>query len=125
MIVAVGVDTVEIARIERLWHNAGERLLQRLCTAGERDYCLARARPAAALAARFCAKEAVAKCLLSGFASGVTLRSIEVTRAPDGAVGVVLHGAAAELAANRGIRRVLLSLSHNDHSAVAFAVAEA
>ncbi|MGE3171121.1 MAG: holo-ACP synthase [Planctomycetota bacterium] len=124
MIVGIGVDTVAIGRIERLLQRGGDRLLARLCRDDERRLVLARERPGAALAARFCAKEAVAKCLGTGFASGVAARDIEVVRATDGAVSVRLHGGAARRAESLGIRRVLLSLSHNEHSAVAFAIAE-
>jgi holo-[acyl-carrier protein] synthase len=124
MIVSTGVDTIEIERIHALWQRAGERFLQRIFTPAERDYCLSRGRPAASLAARFAAKEAVMKCLGTGWGSGVEFRAIEVVRVPSGAVQIALHGATAEIARLRGIRSIHLSLSHNDHSAIAFAVAE-
>lgn len=124
MIVAVGVDQIEIARIQRLLTASPERFLQRVFTAAERDYCTRRQRPAESLAVRFAAKEAVMKCLGTGWAHGVGFRQIEVQRAPDGSVGVALHGAAAAVAAGRGIRVVHLSLSHTERCAIAFAVAE-
>jgi len=123
-IAATGVDLVEVARIEALWQRGGERFLQRLFTPAERAYCLLRHRPAESLAARFCAKEAVMKCLGTGWTGGVTFRSIEVVRAPSGAVAVALHGTAQELARRRGIARIHLSLSHGESTAIAFAVAE-
>lgn len=124
MIVAVGVDLLEIARIERLWHRAGARFLTRVFTTGERDYCLGSGRPAASLTARFCAKEAVMKCLRTGWTGGVTFRSIEVVRDRRGGVALALHDQAAAFAAQAGVRRLHLSLSHNEHSAIAFVVAE-
>lgn len=124
MIVGIGVDLLEIERIERLWRRSGDRFARRICTAAERAYCAGTGRPAASLCARFCAKEAVMKCLGSGWSDGVGFRSIEVVRAPGGAVGIALHGRAAELARARGIRHVHLSLSHDQRQAVAFAVAE-
>ena len=125
MIVAIGVDTVAIARIEGLWHRSGQRCLDRLFTAAEGAYCLARHRPGESLAARFAAKEAVLKCLGTGWAAGLGFRQIEVVRNPDGAVGVPLHAAAAQRAQQLGIRRWHLSLTHTAAEATAFAIAEA
>lgn len=124
MIVAVGVDMIELARIQRLLEHGSDRFLQRVFTAGERDYCLSRHRPVESLAARFCAKEAVMKCLGTGWAQGVGFQQIEVLRSRDGAVAVGLHAVAAARAAAAGIRSVHLSLSHTEHHAIAFAVAE-
>lgn len=123
LIVAVGVDAVEIGRIDRLFRTAGERFLQRVFTPGERAYCLARAQPAQSLAARFAAKEAVMKCLGTGWGGGVAFPSIEVVRDAAGALGVRLHGGAAGTAAARGIRSIQLSLTHTSQLALAFAVA--
>ncbi len=124
MIVAVGVDVVPIARIEGLLARAGDRTYARLCTIAEADYCRSRANPAESLAARFAAKEAVMKCLRTGWAQGIGFAQIEVVRDAHGAVGVLLHGTAAACAAERGIRRLHLSLSHAGGTATAFVVAE-
>ncbi len=125
MIVATGVDLIEIARIERLWRHGGERFLQRVFTAQERAYCLGKARPAAALAARFCAKEAVMKCLGTGWGHGVGFRAIEVVRDDQGVVAITLHDRASAAATARGIARIHLSLSHIEQTAIAVAIAEA
>lgn len=124
MIIAIGVDTVEVARIGALHQRGGERFLARVFTPQERAYCLASGRPAAALAARFAAKEAVMKCLGTGWGQGVGFLQIEVERAVSGSPGIALHGAAAAHAARLGIRTLHLSLSHSETDAVAFAVAE-
>lgn len=123
MIGAIGVDLIEIARIARLWQRSGDRFLHRVYTAAELAYCLHQHAPAAALAARFCAKEAVAKCLGTGIGDGVTWRSIEVVRDPAGPVSVRLHGRALCVAAQRGLQTFHLSLSHDEQRAIAFAVA--
>ena len=123
-IVGIGVDTVAIARIEDLLARGGARFLDRVYTEREQDYCRGRHRPGESLAARFCAKEAVMKCLGTGWANGVTFRQIEVRRDPTGAVGVELFGTARERAAALGIARVHLSLTHDGAMATAFAVAE-
>ena len=125
MIVAIGVDSVEIARIARLWQHGGERFARRLCTGAELAYCLARAHPEQSLAARFAAKEAAMKCLGTGWGEGVGFGQIEVARAASGAVALRLHGAAAARAASLAIRRLHLSLTHTDAAATAFVVAEA
>lgn len=124
MIVAIGVDSVAIRRVEDLWRRTGARFLERVFTERERAYCLSRHRPAESLAARFCAKEAVMKCLGSGWAMGLAFRQIEVVRDDAGAVQVRLTGEAAARAAARAIRTVHLSLTHTDEVATAFAVAQ-
>ena len=124
MIVAVGVDAVEIARIERLLGREGGRFEQRVFTPAEVTYCSARPRPAESFAARFAAKEAALKCLGSGWADGAGLRQVEVVRRTSGDPELTLHGAAAERAAARGIRRWHVSLTHTETAATAFVVAE-
>ena len=124
MIVAIGVDMVAIARIEALWRDSGERFLARVFTDQERTYCLELARPAESLAARFAAKEAVMKCLGTGWTGGVAFREIEVQRAATGAVQLAVTGHAAAAAQRLGIGRLHLSLTHTDTIATAFVVAE-
>ncbi len=114
---SVGIDLLEIERLERALERR-PRLAQRLFTDGERAYAGARARPGQHLAARFCAKEAVAKAL------GLTAWSfldIEVVSA-EGAPSVALHGAVAERAAELGVE-VSLSLTHTSRDAGAIAIA--
>lgn len=124
MIVAVGVDAVDIARIEGLLRRGGARFLRRVFTAAEAAYCLQRARPAESLAARFCAKEAAMKCLGTGWTAGVAFRDVEVVRGAHGAVQLVLRGAAAAQASAIGCRRWSVSLTHTATTATAFVVAE-
>ncbi len=116
MIVGVGIDVVQIARIERaLARTPG--LLARLFTDGER--ALPRAE---SLAARFAAKEAVAKAL--GAPGGLRWRDAEVVNDPGGRPRLVLHGGVAEEAAAQGITTWHLSLSHDGGVATAVVVAE-
>ena len=124
MILGTGIDLVDLERIRGLLQREGERFLERVYTQAERAYCLGRARPAEPLGARFAAKEAVMKCLGTGWAQGVAFTQIEVTREESGQVGIRMTGRAAEIAASRGIQRVHLSLSHTADQAVAMAVAE-
>lgn len=62
MIVAIGLDIIELTRVERVWQRHPERFLERHFTAGEIDYCRSQANPVPSLAARFAAKEAFQKC---------------------------------------------------------------
>lgn len=111
----VGIDLLEIERLERALARR-PRLAQRLFTDDELAYAEARARPGQHLAARFCAKEAVAKALgLNGWA----FRDVEVV-ATDGAPSVRLTGAPADRAAGRELS---VSLTHTRTTAGAVAIA--
>jgi holo-[acyl-carrier protein] synthase len=112
----VGIDLLEIDRLERALERH-PRLAERLFTDGERSYAARRSRPAQHLAARFCAKEAVAKALgLTVFA----FRDVEVV-AGDAAPGVRLAGAAAARARELRVTP-LVSLTHEQSMAGAAAV---
>jgi len=113
----VGIDLLEIERLERALQRR-PRLAERLFTESELAYAAARARPAQHLAARFCAKEAVAKAL--GLEQW-SFRDVEVT-AGDGAPEVRLSGAAAARAAALGVT-VRISLTHSRRDAAAVAIA--
>jgi holo-[acyl-carrier protein] synthase len=113
----VGIDLLEIERLERALERR-PRLAERLFTEGERAYALSRARPAMHLAARFCAKEAVAKALSLREWSW---RDIEVVGGGDGPPEVRLDGTAAQRAAELGAG-VAISLTHTRGMAGAVAV---
>jgi holo-[acyl-carrier protein] synthase len=113
---SVGVDLLEIDRLERALARR-PRLAERLFTEGERAYAAGRARPGQHLAARFCAKEAVAKALGLG---GWNFRDVEVVGG-DGPPQVRLSGAAAARAAELGVE-VRVSLTHTRRDAAAVAI---
>jgi holo-[acyl-carrier protein] synthase len=113
----VGIDLLEIDRLEAALERR-PRLAERLFSEEERAYSASMARPAQHLAARFCAKEAVAKALaLDGWAFG----SVEVVSA-GGPPEVRLSGAAARRAEELGVT-VAVSLTHTRTTAGAVAVA--
>ena len=114
-VVSVGVDLVDVGRLRATLERYPRRLAARVLSAREAEYCLSRPDPAPHIAARFAAKEAVIKCL----GGGCAFRDIEVVRAMSGFPSITLHGRAADRA---GGRRVLVSLSHLEHLAAAFAV---
>jgi holo-[acyl-carrier protein] synthase len=126
VIVGLGVDLCEVARIRRALEAAnGARFRARVFTPGEQAYCEARRRGRfASYAARFAAKEAAMKALGTGWAHGIGWRDFEVVRAADGPPTLVLHGRAAAVARRRGMVRWLLALSHDGSGAVASVVVE-
>ena len=117
-IVGVGIDVVDVPRFEIVLGRR-PRIVERLFTEGEQRDARGKAER---LAARFAAKEAVMKSLSVG-AGSVPWKSIEVKRAASGAPSVMLHGAAAELAAARGADEFHISLTHTAMTAAAFVVA--
>lgn len=121
MIVGIGVDICEIARIERAMEKVG--FLPRFFTREECDYVAARAQMGAQSAAGlFAAKEAMLKALGKGLA--IPMRDVGVTHDALGAPQACLSGAAAKRLCELGGRRMLLSISHDGGMAVAMAVAE-
>jgi len=116
---SVGIDLLEIERLERALKRR-PKLAGRLFTDGERAYAAARARPSQHLAARFCAKEAVAKAL--GLEAW-SFREIEVV-ATASAPAIRLHGAVAQRALALGVT-VSVSLTHTTRDAGAVAVLSA
>ena len=124
MIIGTGIDIVEIARFRKVLARAGERFLTRVFTDDEQRFCLKRKDPGPHFAVRFAAKEAVFKALGTGWAKGVTWLDVEILREEQGAPFVLLHGAAQEIAALKGVGRVHLSLTHTDNWAAATAILE-
>ena len=114
-VVGVGVDVVDVARFEAsLSRTPG--LADRLFTDGERGL------PVASLAARFAAKEALAKAL--GAPGGLDWHDAEVVRNEKGRPALVVRGTVADAAAHAGVATWHVSLSHDGGSAVAVVIAE-
>lgn len=122
MTVLPGIDLVETARITRAIEHQGEAFLRRVFTPAERAYCESHANSAGSYAARWAAKEAVAKALGSGIGGDALWTEIEVVRAPGGQPSIILHGTAAALAARMDVKEIRISLTHTEHYAAAFAV---
>jgi len=119
MRLASGVDLVEIKRIEAALERHGERFLSRIFTPTELTVCHGRAE---SLAARFAAKEAVAKALGRGIGE-IGWRDIEVTSDDLKAPSLALSGGAQRLAREQGLETWSISLSHERQFAIAFVVA--
>ena len=116
---AVGVDIIEVARIQRSVDRHGVRFLNRIFTTQEQAYCVGRADR---LAARFAVKEAVGKAFGTGIGD-VGWKEIEVVNDERGRPELVLHDSAAILARELDLHRWSISMSHTDTHAIGMVVA--
>ena len=119
MIQGIGVDIIEIERIESSIDRFGENFLRKIFTEAEIAYCRSRKKPAQHFAARFAAKEAVSKALSTGWSGEFEWKNVEVSNELSGKPTVILHGRTAD-ALRKSV--IYLSLSHSETSVVAFAV---
>lgn len=119
--VGLGVDVVDISRMERIIKRS-PAFTARVFSEAERSYCNNNALASAHYAARFAAKEAVVKALGTGFSDGIVVRDVEIVRTAHGRPVVVLHGRAKEIADERHICEIPVSLSFTHSHAVACAV---
>jgi len=122
MIVGIGVDKVAISRIENSLLRFSNRFVERVYT--DAEYELAKAKGVGRrLAMFFAAKEAVSKALGTGFV-GFGMKDVEVIYQPSGKPDIVLHAGALAQAKALGIAHMHLSLTDDDGTAMAFAIAE-
>ena len=124
MIAGIGVDIVDIARIQALLDRYGERFLHRVYTEAETAYAIGGVNKAERLAGRFAVKEAVMKALGTGKSQGILWRDVETVRARAGKPEVRLHGQALKWAKLRGGGAVHVSITHDGGKAVAFVILE-
>ncbi len=125
MVLGLGTDLIEIARMQASLDRYGKRFMERVFTPGEIEYCLRKSRSAESFAARFAAKEAGAKALGTGISRGVSWKEIEVRRSPGERPTLHWSGRAAERAQEIGVKRTSLSLTHGREIAMAVVVIEA
>jgi holo-[acyl-carrier protein] synthase len=123
-IVGIGVDFIEVSRIQHSLERFGDRFLHRVFTDGEIEYSMSMKFPARHLAARFAAKEAVSKAFGTGIGKAMGWRDIDVRKKPSGEPFLVFEGGAKEMSNMRGVTQPLITLSHTDHHAVAMIVLE-
>ena len=116
----IGIDIIEIARIQKAIDRWGERFFRRVYT--EPELRLSHKKPSS-LAVRFAGKEAVMKALGTG-TKGISWREIEILAEPSGKPLVHLHGKAQNQAAGLALDNMAISLSHSREYAVAFVVTE-
>jgi holo-[acyl-carrier protein] synthase len=125
MIVGIGIDAVEIHRVERMFADKGERMLKRLFTGEELSYISEKVAPAQHLAVRLAAKEAAYKALAGNeLARGIGWRDVEVMSRSDGAPVLRLHGRAEQRFHELGGTSIHVSLTHSLTTAVAVVIVE-
>jgi holo-[acyl-carrier protein] synthase len=127
MIISTGVDLAEVDRIQAALEDprTGKRFRDRVYTEREIAYCERKQRGKyESYAGRFAAKEAVMKALGRGWGAKVRWLDIEVARARTGKPEIALHEKTAKLAADLGIRRWALSITHTKDHGLALVVAE-
>jgi holo-[acyl-carrier protein] synthase len=124
MIIGIGVDIAEIARVDRLHEKFGERFAQRILTADELIEYRRRKNSSAFLAMRFAAKEAVAKACGTGIGDELGFHSMQIDNDAQGKPVLSFLDAANPLVKRLQIRNSLISLSDEKHYVVAMAVLE-
>lgn len=122
MIFGIGVDVVENARIRQSIDRLGDPFLDRVFTPVEREYCDGMKFPERHYAARFAAKEAIAKAFGTGIGENLNWTDMEVHRRDSGEPFVVMSGKGKEFARSKQIHQIMISLTHTDHYAAANAV---
>ena len=124
MILGIGIDIIEVARIASSYERFGERFVNRILLPDEIAYCQSHKQPAPFLAARFAAKEAISKAFGTGIGAQLGWQDMEIRRKESGEPYVVLHGKGEELFKARKAKRLLVSLSHTQNYAAVTAVLE-
>jgi holo-[acyl-carrier protein] synthase len=126
MIFGIGIDTIEVSRIERTISEYGDQFLHRIFTQAEIAYCQSRRFSAEHFAARFAAKEAFAKAIGTGIRHGFVWKEVEVRKEYSGKPLIVLHGSMiGNVAKIVGLEySVQVSLSHTKDMAEAMVIIE-
>jgi len=125
VILGVGVDLVEVDRMERTLKSPwAQSFVKRIFAREEIAVCEATAHPTQGYAARFAAKEALAKALGTGFSGGITPRGIVVRGGERERPTIALRDRALEVAQSLNVTEIHLSLTHTDETACAFVVVE-
>ncbi|MDB4687288.1 holo-ACP synthase [Akkermansiaceae bacterium] len=121
-VIGIGIDVVEVDRIKSSLEEFSERFLSRVFTRLEREYCQKQKMPELHLAARFAAKEAIAKAFGTGIGKEIGWLDMEILRKESGEPEVQLRGDARGYAKQRGVEQIMVSLTHAKQYAAANAV---
>ncbi|UCH82751.1 MAG: holo-ACP synthase [Candidatus Latescibacterota bacterium] len=124
MIKGIGIDTIELDRIARVYGEYQTRFLDRVFSTEERAYALKYADPVPRLAARFAAKEACMKALGTGWNLGVRWKDIVVTNDAMGKPALTLRGEASRFLEKLSVDRIHLTLTHSKTHATAVVIFE-
>jgi holo-[acyl-carrier protein] synthase len=124
LIVGLGVDIAEVARVQAAIERHGETFLRRLYTLKEREYCERFKNKYERYAGRFAAKEAAMKALGTGWSRGVRWVDVEVVREKGGRPTLKLAGEAGNVAKRMGVKNIALSITHTADQAFAQVIFE-
>ena len=124
MIVGTGVDLAEVRRIRDSVERFGARFIDRVFTPGEIAYVERKANRFERYAARFAAKEAGMKAIGTGWKRGVRWQDFEVANLPSGKPTLRLHGEAAKIAREMGVKSISLSMTHTSEYGMAHVILE-
>lgn len=120
MVLGIGIDIIEIERIQKSVERFGDRFLEKVFTSSEIEYCCSKKNMHQHLAARFAAKEAVAKALSDAWDGGFKWKDIEVYNELSGKPSVNLYGGLKEyMGSDKDLK---LTMSHSEHYVTAFAI---
>lgn len=120
MVIGIGIDIIEIARVKKSIDTFGDSFLNKIYTQNELDYCLAKHNKYQHLAARFAAKEAIYKALASGWEKDATWKSMEIINEPNGLPVVKFIGKLKEFMSDD--KDIKISLSHSDNYVTCIAI---
>ena len=124
MIVGLGIDIAEVARVKAAIERHGETFLRRVYTAKEQEYCERFKNKYERYAGRFAAKEAAMKALGTGWSRGVRWVDVEVAREKGGRPTMKLAGEAAKVADRLNVKNIVLSITHTADQAFAQVIFE-
>jgi holo-[acyl-carrier protein] synthase len=124
VIIGLGIDIAEVDRIEAAIGRRGQPFLRRVYTSAEITYCERFKNKFERYAGRFAAKEATMKALGTGWRRGIRWVDIEVVRESSGRPTIALAGEAAKIAAQLGVHRIALSITHTATEALAQVIFE-
>ncbi len=124
MIVGLGVDIAEVARIQAAIERHGQTFLRRVYAPAEIEYCERYKNKYERYAGRFAAKEAAMKALGTGWSHGVRWVDVQVARQKGGRPAIVLSGEAAQVAERLGVKHIALSITHTAAQAFAQVIFE-
>ena len=124
MIFGVGIDLIEVARIEKQLGRGDNRFQRRLFTEQEIAYCERKKFKALHYAARFAAKEAFFKALGTGLGGGLSWKDVEIVNDEAGKPAIRLSDKARLLAEERGLAGLHVSLTHVKDTAAAVVIIE-
>jgi holo-[acyl-carrier protein] synthase len=124
MILGLGTDITEIARVTSSLERFGESFLNRILRPEEIAYCRTHKHIAQPVAARFAAKEAISKAFGTGIGAELAWHDMEICRQESGAPFVILHGGGKTLFTAHGAKQLLITLSHTQNYATAVAILE-